>query len=78
MKKLPQSYINRYIPKDKFIVMHAGSVGITNALDTLFECAKKLADHKKIHFVIVGEGDLISKYINEQNHLKNLTFAPRV
>ena len=78
MKKLPQSYIKRYIPTDRFIVMHAGSVGITNALDTLLECANKLIDHKKIHFVIVGEGDLISKYTKDYNHLENLTFAPRV
>ncbi len=77
--QLPIEYINKYIPKDKFIVMHAGSVGITNALDTLLNSAKKIENSiQDIHFLIIGEGDLISKYKLQYSSLSNLTFAPRV
>ncbi|MCX5590186.1 glycosyltransferase family 4 protein [Alcaligenes endophyticus] len=75
---LSDEYINSYIPKDKFIVCHAGSIGADNSLDTLFECARALKDNEKIHFLIVGEGDLKDFYAAKNQDLTNLTFAPRV
>jgi hypothetical protein len=38
------AYIEKYIPKDKFIVAHAGTIGITNALDIFFECAQSMIE----------------------------------
>lgn len=74
----PPDYVAKYFPKDKFIVTYAGTIGITNALDSFFECVSAMAGHTQIHFVVVGEGDLRDEYISEYGGLRNLTFAPRV
>lgn len=71
-------YANRYIPKGKFIVAHAGAIGITNALDVFLDCAESLINNPEIHFLVVGDGDLRAHYQAKYGHLKNLTFAPKV
>lgn len=75
---LPADYVEKYIPGGKFIVAHAGTIGITNALDTLLNCAEAMKDDPKVHFLVVGEGDLRAHYQSKYAHLPNLTFAPRV
>lgn len=75
---LPAGYAEQYLPADKFIVAHAGTIGITNALDTLLDCAEALRDDPSVHFVVVGDGDLKAHYQQRYAHLPNLTFAPRV
>ena len=75
---LPPTYSQIYLPKDKFIVAHAGTIGITNALDTMLDCAELLRDNTSVHFVVVGDGDLKARYQARYTHLPNLTFAPRV
>lgn len=75
---LPVDYVEKYIPKGKFIVTHAGTIGITNALDTLLDCAEAMKDDPRVHFLVVGEGDLRAHYQQKYAHLANLTFAPRV
>lgn len=75
---LPADYEDKHIPKGKFIVAHAGTIGITNALDTFFECAVSMRDNQNVHFLIVGDGDLRAHYKSLYAHLPNLSFAPRV
>jgi glycosyltransferase involved in cell wall biosynthesis len=75
---LPAGYVEKYVPKDKFIVAHAGTIGITNALDTMLDCAELMKDDPRIHFLVVGEGDLRGHYQRKYAHVPNLTFAPRV
>lgn len=75
---LESDYEARYIPRDKFVVCHAGSIGITNALDTLLACARALQGYSNIHFLIVGNGDLKTKYQELCADLPNITFAPAV
>lgn len=75
---LPEGYKEMNFPKDKFIVAHVGSIGITNALDTFLECAQAMSANSLIHFLVVGDGDLRETYRNQYVHLTNLTFAPRV
>jgi glycosyltransferase involved in cell wall biosynthesis len=75
---LPADYIEKYIPRGKFIVAHAGTIGITNALDTMLECAEAMRNAPGVHFLVVGEGDLRAHYQRKYAHLGNLTFAPRV
>jgi len=77
-EELPANYIDRYLPKNKFIVAHAGTVGITNALGTFLDCAESLRDSASVHFLVIGEGDLKARYQERYAHLSNLTFAPRV
>lgn len=76
--ELPVDYVERYLPQGKFIVAHAGTIGITNALDTMLDCAESMKGDDRIHFVVVGEGDLRVHYQEKYADLKNLTFAPRV
>ena len=76
--ELPPEYAAKYIPSGKFIVAHAGTIGITNALDTLLNCAEQMKDEPTLHFLVVGEGDLRAHYQHKYAHLPNLTFAPRV
>lgn len=75
---LPGDYENLYIPKNKFIIAHVGSIGIANALDTFLNCAEIMREREDIHFLLVGDGDLRSKYIQRYGFLPNVTFAPKV
>ncbi len=75
---LPADYVEKYIPRGNFIVAHAGTIGITNALDTMLDCAEAMKDDPRVHFLVVGEGDLRAHYQRKYSHLSNLTFAPRV
>jgi len=77
-KQVSVEYLAQNIPPDKFIIAHAGTIGITNALDAFFECAQSLVDKKHLHFLILGDGDLRAHYQKTYGHLKNLTFAPKV
>lgn len=78
LKPIPEDYKDAFIPKGKFLVAHAGTIGITNALDTFFECAELMQEKEGIHFLIVGDGDLKAAYQNKYGYLKNLSFAPKV
>lgn len=77
-EQIPADYLARHFPKGKFIVAHAGSIGITNALEPFFECAKALQARDDIHFLMIGDGDLREHYQRIYGELKNLTFAPKV
>jgi len=77
-KDISDEYIKQNFPKDKFIVAHAGTIGISNALDTFFECAKNMSNYQNIHFLMIGDGALKSYYQNKYSDLKNLTFAPKI
>lgn len=76
--EVPEEYDAKYLPKGKFIVAHAGTIGITNALDTFLHCAKSLSGNAAIHFLVIGDGDLREHYQTKYGHLPNLTFAPKV
>lgn len=78
IENLPNNYIERYIPKNKTIVTHLGSVGLTNSLHTLLECAALMADNTGIHFLIVGDGDLREHYVKKYSSLANVSFGPKV
>lgn len=75
---LPEGYEECYIPKNKFIVGYAGSIGLTNALEPLMECALKMKDNPRIHFLLLGDGDLLDQYKARAAGLKNINFVPKV
>lgn len=75
---IADDYIEEYLNNNFFNVIHAGTVGITNALDTFFKAAEAMKSHEKIRFVIVGDGALKETYKQEYSHLPNLLFAPKV
>ena len=65
-------------PKNKIIVGYAGSMGITNALEPFIETIKLLKDNDKIHFMLVGSGDLKDIFQEELKDCTNVTFLPRI
>jgi glycosyltransferase involved in cell wall biosynthesis len=75
---LSADYAAAHIPQGKFLVCHAGTIGTTNALDTLVDCARAMRDRTDVHFLIVGEGELKPHYEQLSADLPNLTFAPTV
>lgn len=79
---LPARYISEHIrsriPQGRFVVCHAGSIGITNALDVFFECADSFAAEDGVSFLIVGDGDLKQSYMQRYGHLPHVVFAPKV
>ncbi len=72
---LPADWAASYIPEGKFVVCHAGTIGVTNALEVLFECARSMQDRPDVHFLIVGEGYLRPKFEAECADLNNVTFT---
>lgn len=75
---LPSAYVEEHIPKNKFIVCHAGTIGHTNALGVLFETARQMQAHPGIHFLLIGDGDLKSDFEAKTADLLNVSFAPAV
>jgi glycosyltransferase involved in cell wall biosynthesis len=75
---LDPGYEEAHIPANKFIVGYAGSIGRTNALDTLIDCAIEMADDPRIHFLLLGGGDLLDEYKRKVKGYPNVSFAPKV
>ncbi|MEN8391558.1 glycosyltransferase family 4 protein [Acinetobacter indicus] len=65
---LEQSTLSQ-IPKDKFIVGYAGTLGIANALDSFIRAANKLKGYSEIAFVLVGNGKLKQRLQQQVNEL---------
>lgn len=65
------------LPKDKFIVGYAGTLGIANALDSFIKAASQLKEYPDIAFVLVGQGKLksaLQKQVTDLN-LNNVYFV---
>lgn len=78
---VPLEYIKQYIPKNKFIITYAGTLGVANALNYIVDTARILNTEKtNIHFLFLGTGAEEAK-LKEQVatfNINNITFAPRV
>ena len=66
------------IPTNKFIIGYAGSIGITNGLDSFIACAKIMCNDNRIIFALLGDGDSKSFYLNETKEQQNIIFIPKV
>jgi colanic acid biosynthesis glycosyl transferase WcaI len=64
--------------KNKFVVLYAGNIGLSQGLDTLLGTASILLDYPDILFVLVGEGATKPELENmaEEKRLKNVKFFP--
>ncbi|WP_419813542.1 glycosyltransferase family 4 protein [Bacterioplanoides sp.] len=67
-----------YMSSDKFKVVYAGTIGITNALESFFEVAESLQARDDIEFILVGDGALKKQYMTQYSHLNNLIFVPKI
>ena len=79
LKVDPEIFGQKYkIPSNKFVIGYAGSIGITNGLDSFIECAKRMSNDNRIIFALLGDGDSKANYIKETNGLENIIFIPKV
>ncbi len=64
--------------KHKFVFLYAGNMGYPNDLESIVDCAKKLSNDERFHFIFLGSGAK-RKWIEEQTEgLKNVTLlSPR-
>lgn len=72
---LPEKTLTQ-LPKDKFIVGYAGTLGISNALESFIDAADKLQDQSNIAFVLVGDGkekEKLKSLVNKKN-ISNVYF----
>jgi len=74
IKELDKSVASK-IPKDKFIVGYAGSIGLANDLTTFVLSAKYLLDNN-ISLILVGDGEEKQKLMDiaKKENLKNVIF----
>ena len=77
--ELPEQYVD-HLSDGRFKIVYAGTLGITNALQTLMECAQMAHDagENGLHFVVVGDGDVKDQLVREYGDLPNLTFLAKV
>jgi len=66
------------IPKNKFIVGYAGTLGLANAMEYFIEAASLLQDNPDIFFVIIGDGYLRDELIKKASALNNVKFLEKV
>lgn len=78
LQALPEDYASIHIPEGKFIVGYAGTIGLTNALEPLIDCAIAMKDNDHIHFLLLGDGDFLETFKAKTKGLSNITFAPKV
>ncbi|MEI6864494.1 glycosyltransferase family 4 protein [Flavicella sp.] len=74
---LPESIIQN-IPKNKFIIGYAGTLGMANAMDVFIDMAISLKEKDEIHFIIVGDGYLKNDLINRAGNIPNITFFDKI
>ncbi len=63
---------------DKYVVLYAGNIGMTQSFETILPVIERLADIPAIHFLLVGDGARRS-YVDEQvtaRQLRNVTLLP--
>ena len=75
---LNEGYKEKYLGSSKIKIVHAGTIGITNALDVFFEAASAMRDNSMVEFVVVGDGALRNYYYTRYGSLDNVIFAPKV
>lgn len=79
LKDLDYQFAQDFIPKNKFIIGYAGTIGLSNALETVIEAARILqTQNPSIHFVLLGDGKTKSELMEKSRGVTNITFAPRL
>ena len=66
------------IPKDKFIIGYAGTLGLANALEYLIDAAEILRDDIRFSFVIVGDGYLKEQLKEKSKNWGNVHFFDKI
>lgn len=88
---IPMGYARRFVdgeqrdgrrssgsPGPQMIVGYAGTIGITNALETLFDAARLLRGDPGFRFRIMGDGPLLEQYRELCSDMESVEFIGRV
>jgi len=67
-----------YDLREKFVILYAGNIGMTQSFDTIVEVIRSVQDEPNIHFLIVGDGVRRKMLEDQINALKlnNITLLP--
>lgn len=76
-ESLPFNIVNQ-IPRDKFIICYAGTLGLANAMEFFIEASVLLKNDFSIHFLCVGDGYLKSDLQSIVNGNSNITFIDKI
>ncbi len=76
-EQLDKTYIKQ-IPKDKFIIGYAGTIGLANALEYLIDASIQLKKQTELFFVIVGDGYLKKELEEKTKGNTNILFLPKI
>ena len=64
--------------KNQFTIGYAGSIGLSNGLETLVDAIKETKELENLTFVFLGEGGYKNKFEQELKDFKNVFFPGRV
>ena len=77
IEKVPKEKLEQ-IPKNKFIIGYAGTMGMANALEYFAEASTLLKRNQNIHFVLIGDGYLKKELQLITANQSNITFISKV
>jgi glycosyltransferase involved in cell wall biosynthesis len=78
-QKTESSLVDSLFPaEDQFVIGYAGSMGITNAMNSFIESIERMASEKDVYFVLVGDGDLKDKFVKKLSGLSNVKIGPKI
>lgn len=75
---LAPDVMGRHVPPDRLVVGYAGSMGTTNALETIIACVKEMEADERFFFLFVGNGDMRDHFVAETKGMRNVAFMPKV
>lgn len=64
--------------KNSFTIGYAGSIGLSNGLETLVNVIKEIKHIKNLNFIFLGEGGYKERFQKELSGFSNVTFTGRV
>jgi len=72
------AFAREYGLVDKFVVLYAGNIGLSQGLEHVLAVAEKLSSRSEIQFVFVGDGAGRTRLMAqaEESHLTNVRFVP--
>ena len=76
-ESIPEELKNN-LPKDKFVIGYAGTLGLANALEYLIDAAEILKEDTRFHFVIVGDGYLKIPLSEKSKAWGNVSFFDKI
>jgi colanic acid biosynthesis glycosyl transferase WcaI len=78
IKPIPRhnAFSHRHNLDDKFVVLYAGNLGLSQGLDTVLEAARRLSNRPEFLFLFVGEGNDKGQLVNQAAGLSNVRFLP--